>query len=113
MTAQDAQTLREVLDDFESSGYQGHFAARENSQVECLACHQLVAAKDVGLDALRRLEGASDPDDMLAVGAVRCAHCGCLGTLILNYGPEATPEDTGVLLGLEDDRRGPGVEPNG
>ena len=42
---------------------------------------------------LRRLEGASDPDDMLAVVAVECANCGLRGSLVLNYGPTATEDD--------------------
>ncbi len=39
---------------------------------------------------------------MLAVVAVECPNCGLRGSLVLNYGPTATAEDTAVLLGLGD-----------
>jgi len=62
------------------------------------------AAEVVAVDALRRLEGASDPDDMIVVAAVSCPKCGAKGTLVLKYGPEATPEESEVLRSLEDGR---------
>ena len=52
---------------------------------------------EVQLDNLRRTEGASDPDDMAAIAAVVCPHCGPKGTLVLQYGAEATPEENEVL----------------
>jgi hypothetical protein len=64
-----------------------------------------MAAKDMPVLELRRLEGASDPDDMLAVVAVECRNCGLRGSLVLNYGPTATEEDEAVLLGLGDAQR--------
>lgn len=60
--------------------------------------------------SLRRLEGASDPDDMLAVVAVQCPECGRRGTVTLGYGPAASPPDGDVLRAL-DDRRGHGDLP--
>jgi hypothetical protein len=50
---------------------------------------------------MRRLEGASDPADMLAVFALTCPRCGTAGTLTLNYGPETTPGEVTVLQALE------------
>ena len=54
---------------------------------------------------LRRLEGASDPDDMLAVVGLACPHCSAQGTAVLGYGPEAAAVDAEVLERLEDARR--------
>ena len=59
-----------------------------------------MAAAEIPVLDLRRLEGASDPDDMLAVLALECPNCGLRGSLVLNYGPTATEEDAAVLLGL-------------
>jgi hypothetical protein len=98
--ARDAETLLDVLGRFTQLGWSSQFAARAGGCVECESCRTSTAAGDVPVLELRRLEGASDPDDMLAVVAVECANCGLRGSLVLNYGPTATEEDAAVLLGL-------------
>jgi hypothetical protein len=100
----DFTTIVELLKAFEDDGYTGNFGAREEAMVMCFACHQETPAREVRLEALRRTEGASDPDDMAAVAAVVCPHCGQKGTLVLHYGPSATSEEDEVLRDLEDDR---------
>ena len=100
----DGTSLNALVKRFEDDGYTGHFGAREEAMVICFACHGEVPARDVQLDGLRRTEGASDPDDMAAVCAVVCGHCGQKGTLILHFGPGATPEENEVLRDLEDNR---------
>jgi hypothetical protein len=74
--------------------------------VVCFTCHERHRADEVHLDALRRTEGASDPDDMVAVAALTCPHCGAKGTVAFKYGPEATPEESEVLRLLDDRRCG-------
>lgn len=100
----DGTTLVDVIKGFEDAGYTGHFGAREEATVVCFACHGTVPAREVPLESLRRTEGASDPDDMAAVAAVSCPHCGTKGTLTLHFGAEATPEEDEVLRDLEDRR---------
>ncbi len=100
--ARDSETLLDVLGRFTRNGWSSQFAARAGGTVECQSCHTSTAAEAVPVLELRRLEGASDPDDMLAVVAVECAHCGLRGSLVLNYGPTATEEDSAALLGLAD-----------
>jgi hypothetical protein len=100
--ARDSETLLDVLARFTQQGWSSQFAARADGVVECESCHHSPAAAEVRVLELRRLEGASDPDDMLAVVAVECPHCGLRGSLVLNYGPTATEEDAEVLLGLGD-----------
>jgi hypothetical protein len=100
--ARDSETLLDVLARFTEQGWSSQFAARSEGIVECESCHHRMAAAEVPVLELRRLEGASDPDDMLAVVAVQCRNCGLRGSLVLNYGPTATEEDTSVLLGLGD-----------
>lgn len=98
------RTILEVLGDLEAMGFTGQFMPRPGAQVECLACHRLSSADATVLRHLRRLEGASDPADMLAVVGLACPHCGALGTAVLGFGPEATAVDDEVLACLEDAR---------
>lgn len=98
--ARGAETLLDVLADHQRHGWTTQFASRSGAMVECEGCHHRIAAADAPVLALRRLEGASDPDDMLAVAAIECPNCGRRGSLVLNYGPTATREDADVLLAL-------------
>ncbi len=98
----DGATLLEVIDALEAEGYTGQFMARPDSIVECATCHtQTPANKMVGDHRLYRLEGASDPDDMVAVAALRCPSCESRGTLVLKYGPESSSVDVDVLRCLD------------
>lgn len=103
--ARGAETLLDVLARFTRQGWSSQFATRSGGTVECESCRHAVDASEVPVLELRRLEGASDPDDMLAVVAVECPNCGLRGSLVLNYGPTATEEDAAVLLGLGDPPR--------
>ncbi|MBW3668327.1 MAG: hypothetical protein KY443_03850 [Actinobacteria bacterium] len=103
--AADGTTLVEVIRNFEADGYTGQFGAADEGTVVCFSCHTGYPAEEVHLDVLRRTEGASDPDDMVAVAALRCAHCGAKGTVALKYGPEATVEEDEVLTRLDDRQR--------
>jgi hypothetical protein len=93
-----------VLTAFEGRGYASNFAARDPASVECLTCRNRFPARDLSADAIERLEGASDPDDMLAVVALTCPACGARGSLVLSFGPEASVEDAEVLAGIEGPR---------
>jgi hypothetical protein len=98
-------TILDVLGELESQGFTGQFMPREGGRVECLTCHRLSPADETVFRHLRRLEGASDPDDMLAVVGLACPHCNAQGTAVLGYGPEAAAVDTEVLELVEDARR--------
>jgi len=100
--ASEARTLSEILAMYEGEGYTAQLGARPGGRIICFSCHHEAPAEDFELYALARTEGASDPDDMLAVAAVACRRCGSKGALILHYGPEATEEDVEVLQHLED-----------
>jgi hypothetical protein len=99
------ETILDVLGELEGLGFTGQFKPCEGGQVECLTCHRLSPADETVFRQLRRLEGASDPDDMLAVVGLACPHCSAQGTAVLGYGPEAAAADTEVLQLLEDARR--------
>ena len=102
--ATDEPTLTEVLASYESAGFDAQLAATDDGLVHCYSCGDNAAPSQVELHSLRRLEGASDPADMLAVAAVTCSSCGVRGVLVLNFGPDTTPGESDVLIGLEDRR---------
>ena len=80
-------TLTDVLAGYAQSGFDASFSVREPAQMECHTCNQTFAASETPMASLRRMEGASDPADMLAVVALTCPHCGAQGTAVLGYGP--------------------------
>jgi hypothetical protein len=99
--AQDASTLTEVLDELERAGFTGQTRVVAGARLECLTCRQVFDARESGDVRQRRLEGASDPADMLIVVGLSCPRCGVRATAILNYGPDSTVEDVDVLSALE------------
>jgi hypothetical protein len=103
----EAQTLRDVLARYEREGFPGHFGAREGGRIRCFACSAEFPPDEAHLETLHRLEGASDPADMLAVLPLSCPRCGARGTLVVNFGPEAALEDSEVLAALPAPDHGP------
>lgn len=97
-------TIADAIHEFESKGYLAHFVVREGAAVKCTECGARLRPSDVPLEAMRRTEGASDPADMVFVGALRCPACGAQGTAVLSYGPTASPEEAEVLRELENRR---------
>jgi len=89
-------TLLEAIRSLEAAGYTAQMAADEGG-VRCFPCGGVSPPAEVHVDRLCRIEGASDPDDMVVVVAVRCPRCDARGTLALKYGPGATPEEEGIL----------------
>jgi hypothetical protein len=100
--AQDAETITEVLDTMERDGFEGQFRAVVDQQVECLTCHCVNPASTFAPERSARLEGASDPADMVMIVAVTCPRCDERGTLVLSYGPDSSVEEAGVLEALGD-----------
>ena len=93
-------SLAKVLDDFDQAGFSAVLMATEDG-VLCATCRSVVAPGDLLVQRLRRLEGASDPADMLAVVGATCPGCHLDGTLLLGYGPEVDPTHADVLAALE------------
>lgn len=107
----DNTTLTVVIEGYRADGFDGDFFAEEGGHVRCGRCATVLDAGRLDMVSMRRLEGASDPADMMAVVATRCRSCGMQGTLVLGYGPMASPADNDVLLGLNDRRSEPGEPP--
>jgi hypothetical protein len=91
-----------VTDELAEGGWAAQATPVEGGSVRCEACGETVPAGDLQVESLHRVEGASDPDDMAAVIAVRCPRCSTGATLVLMYGPEASGADADVLLALPD-----------
>ena len=106
----DNVTLIEVLAAYSDGGFDGSFSAVPASELECHACGARFAAHEVDMSSLRRMEGASDPADMVAVVALTCPACRQRGTAVLGFGPAASAEDADVLGALRD-RRSDGAAP--
>jgi hypothetical protein len=96
----DLRTLADVLTLLERRGYAGQFAPTPGGHVRCLTCREEFPAEDATVDTLSRMEGVSDPADMLAVPALTCPRCGAAGALVLNYGPESDVDHADVLARL-------------
>jgi hypothetical protein len=100
----DETTLTDVLEAYAQGGFTSSFVVTDESQLECIECGTVSSPNAVSMSSLRRLEGASDPDDMVAIVALTCPSCGSKGTLVLGFGPMATVQDSDVLKALRDDR---------
>lgn len=89
-----------VVRDMRARGFTADLLPREGGRLRCSHCGQSSGAAEFGDLEEERLEGASDPDDMLLVVAARCPNCGTGGTVVLGYGPEASGADSDVVAAL-------------
>jgi hypothetical protein len=87
-------SVQSVLDE---EGYTGQFIASSESRVLCTRCRSLLAAAWLRADDVTRLEGASDPADMMVVVPLTCPVCLQRGTLTMSFGPEMGPEEAEVF----------------
>jgi len=110
----DNTTAVAVLQRLLEDGYDADFFAVEGG-LRCGRCREVTPGTDIELDALRRLEGASDPADMASVLAATCPSCGAKGTAMVKYGPDATAEEDQLLRTLPEtpDARGTDQRPGG
>lgn len=93
--------LSDVTTAIDAEHGDGQFGVLEGAELRCFTCRETFSAADVTADRLTRLEGASDPSDMVSVIPVTCPHCGTSGSLVLNYGAEASAEEADVLAAME------------
>ena len=97
--------LSQVVDsiDANSGGADGQFGVIEGARVRCFTCRETFSAVGLSADHVTRLEGASDPSDMAMVVPITCPKCGTSGSLVLNYGPEASPDEADVVHAMDRD----------
>lgn len=94
-------TLSSVLAEAAAQGYDTHLTPQTDGTVRCGGCGQDVDPASIEVDAVDRLEGASDVADMALVARVRCPECGSRSVLTLGYGPNASEADAAVSDRLE------------
>lgn len=97
-------TLTDAIEELAVRGYPGHFFVRPGGLLECEACGTRLGPSRVRLEAMRRVEGASDPADMAVVGALRCPRCDATGTAVVRFGPDADADHAVVLRELDNQR---------
>jgi hypothetical protein len=98
--AHGATTLTEVLADAADNGFDEAFVTVGGARVRCGHCDTEMPVSTVQVSDVHRLEGASDPADMMLVALLRCPACDHGGTLTLGYGPNADGDDIDVLRDL-------------
>jgi hypothetical protein len=100
-TPRGSESLLDVLNEAADEGFGAQFVARPDGLVECVECGASSSSSALEVIGYRRLEGASDPADMLLVAWVKCPRCGAPGTLTLGYGPNASESDASILDGFD------------
>lgn len=101
MSPSDNTTMTQVLEELGDDGWKGQLITVAGGAVRCTKCDTVTPAADLKVDAERRMEGASDPDDMSLVIAAECPSCHTKSTLVLGYGPAASDEDGDVVVTLQ------------
>ena len=92
----DNTTVTAVLNAFEQRGFTEQLIPLDGAAIECGGCGTRSPATSFAIEGARRLEGASDPDDMVTVIAARCPQCAKVGTVVLGYGPSASDNDADI-----------------
>jgi hypothetical protein len=103
----DAQTepsVVEILRDYAGAGFSGDAFASDYGLILCGSCQSRLAASFVQVYSIRRLEGASDPADNVAVLAIICPVCQSRSTMVLKYGPDASPDEVTIWHQTKDCR---------
>lgn len=99
--ARGATTLTELLDRAEREGFDGEFEpVGAAGRLRCSHCDEIVEAAEVARVWSQRLEGASDPADMLHVSALRCPRCGNGGVFVAQFGSAAGLGEAAALAAL-------------
>jgi hypothetical protein len=97
----DNTTLSGVLADLRDAGFAADFRpGPTEGLVRCPECGTENPPEQLTDLVERRLEGASDPADMVLVVAGRCPTCGTGGAIALGYGPDAGEADAAIVVRL-------------
>ena len=104
------QSLLSVLAALEDEGFVSQFVPRPRGVIRCAEGDHEFSASSAHVDQNRRLEGASDPADMVIVLSFHCPICDRAGTLVLHYGPDASEEEVDALEAFTP-RSSSGAEP--
>ena len=96
-----ATTLLDALGEASKAGFDAQLVVTDDGELRCTRCGTTSPIADFDVVGSRRLEGASDPADMLLVVWGRCSGCGDGGVATVGYGPNATAGDAKFLDELD------------
>jgi hypothetical protein len=100
-TGGDGDTTTGILADLRADGVTAQFVpGADPGSMRCTECEQTSPAGGFEVVAERRMEGTSDPDDMVLIVAARCPVCRIAGAIVLGYGPEASATDADLVVAL-------------
>ena len=97
----DNTTAVAEIDDLRGQGYTEDFVVGEGGVIRCTSCRHEAPPAEVDVDVFRRMEGASEPDEMSAILAITCRECGAKGIVMVGYGPNASPDEGDLLLAVD------------
>lgn len=100
----DNTTLVDVLASYAEAGFDANHGVTDDGDFRCGSCHDTSPTPSVEMVSMRRLEGASNPEEMMSVVAARCPRCGAAGVVVAHYGPAGTIADAEFLRAVEDHR---------
>jgi hypothetical protein len=98
---EDGTNLTHVLKQYEDSGFSIEYRIAPGPKVARYEPPTEASPEDFVLHSLRRLEGASEPDEMMAVAAISRADGSDKGVLVLPFGPNMSEDDAELLRSLE------------
>lgn len=102
-----ASELGAIIAAAEEQGFASEFEVPDEDDdvaapdaVRCLSCDESAPAAEFVRAWSSRLEGASNPADMVHVSALTCPRCGAGGVFITPFGSTASIRQTAVLHAL-------------
>ncbi len=101
-TPYEEESVLRRIDALRDEGYPCEFIVRAGGRVACPGQGLEVPADALRVDRVERFEGVSDPDDMSILVAGTLGEGGPRGTLVLGFGPMASPEHNEILDRLQD-----------
>lgn len=99
-------SLLEILAYYAEAGFCADAHATDGGRMLCGSCQSSITPDHLDVHSVRRLEGASDPSDMVGVVAIICPVCDAHATAVLKYGPEASPDEIEIWQRTNDLRNG-------
>ena len=97
-------SLIDVLSAYADAGFDGDAFASDEGMILCGSCQSRLAPDHIDVHSIRRLEGTSDPADNVGVVAIICPVCQARATMVLKYGPEASPDEVAIWQKTNDCR---------
>jgi hypothetical protein len=105
-------TLLDALNAAAAEGFVHQFMIDQTGEIRCVSGEHRIKPDEITPVRWWRLEGPTDPDDMLMVTSFSCPRCGVRGSITLAYGPHASATDMAVATSLQTSRATAGGAPD-